>query len=295
MSCYLIYGGEGWIGGQLAETLRAQGKVVHIGKTRFEFRTELQREILAIKPDFILNCAGKTGRPNVDWCEDHRAETIRSNVVGTLTLFDVAQECGGIHVTNYATGCIYSYDAAHPIDSGRGFTEEDEPNFSGSHYSLTKGMVDRLLRTGAYPNVLTLRLRMPISDDLHPRSFITKITHYAKVVNIPNSVAVLHDLLPISLDMTERRLKGVYNFTNPGAASHNQILTLYKQIVDPAFTWTNFSDQEQMVVKAPRSNNELDVSKLLALYPNIPHIRDSLPLLFARLKANLAASAAAPK
>jgi hypothetical protein len=30
--------------------------------------------------------------------------------------------------------------------------------------------------------------------------------------------------------MTERELKGVYNFTNPGAISHNEILALYKEV-----------------------------------------------------------------
>ena len=47
--------------------------------------------------------AGLTGRPNVDWCESHKHETIRGNVVGVLTLVDVAHE-KGIHVTNFATG-----------------------------------------------------------------------------------------------------------------------------------------------------------------------------------------------
>lgn len=37
-----------------------------------------------------------------------------------------------------------------------------------------------------YPNVLILRLRMPVSDDLHPRNFVTKISQYDRVVNIPN-------------------------------------------------------------------------------------------------------------
>lgn len=32
-----------------------------------------------------------------------------------------------------------------------------------------------------YPNVLTLRLRMPISDDLSPRNFVTKISKYERV------------------------------------------------------------------------------------------------------------------
>lgn len=34
----------------------------------------------------MLNSAGVTGRPNVDWCDLHKPETIRANVVGTLNL-----------------------------------------------------------------------------------------------------------------------------------------------------------------------------------------------------------------
>lgn len=51
---------------------------------------------------------------------------------------------------------------------------------------------------------------MPISDDLNPRNFITKILHYEKVVNIPNSMTVLTDLLPVSLSMSERGLTVLY-------------------------------------------------------------------------------------
>lgn len=47
---------------------------------------------------------------------------------------------------------------------------------------------------------------MPISDDLNPRNFITKITKYQKVVNIPNSMSVLTELLPVSISMSERKL-----------------------------------------------------------------------------------------
>ena len=105
---------------------------------------------------------------------------------------------------------------------------------------------------------------MPISDDLHPRSFVTKITKYDRVVNIPNSNSILHDLLPLAVAMAEHRETGVYNFTNPGAIGHNEVLSLYKQIVDPQFEWSNFTLEEQAeVIKAERSNCELDATKLM--------------------------------
>ena len=72
--------------------------------------------------------------------------------------------------------------------------------------------------------MLVLRIRMPLSDTLHPRNFITKITRYEKVVNIPNSMTILTDLLPVAVDMMRKSKVGVYNFTNPGVISHNEIL-----------------------------------------------------------------------
>ncbi len=48
------------------------------------------------------------------------------------------------------------------------------------HCLLLQAMVESLLKE--YPNVLTLRVRMPIVKDLvYPRNFITKIIKYDKV------------------------------------------------------------------------------------------------------------------
>jgi hypothetical protein len=78
-------------------------------------------------------------------------------------------------------------------------------------------------------------------------------------------MTVLHDLLPIAIDMAKRRLTGVWNFTNPGTISHNEILQLYKQHIDASFTWNNFSLEEQAkILRAGRSNNHL--GSLLSLF-----------------------------
>ncbi|KAL2943344.1 Trifunctional UDP-glucose 4 6-dehydratase/UDP-4-keto-6-deoxy-D-glucose 3 5-epimerase/UDP-4-keto-L-rhamnose-reductase RHM1 [Bienertia sinuspersici] len=272
---FLIYGRTGWIGGLLGQLCEKQGISFEYGKGRLENRTSLIADILNVKPTHVFNAAGVTGRPNVDWCESHKTETIRANVAGTLTLADVCKE-HGLLMINFATGCIFEYDAAHPLGSGIGFKEEDTPNFTGSFYSKTKAMVEELLKE--YDNVCTLRVRMPISSDLNnPRNFITKISRYSKVVDIPNSMTVLDELLPISIEMAKRNLRGIWNFTNPGVVSHNEILEMYKNYMDPNFKWSNFTLEEQAkVIVAPRSNNEMDASKLNNEFPELLHIKDSL-------------------
>ena len=271
---FLIYGRTGWIGGMLGRLLQKQGHEYYYGAARLHDKAALQEDIRRCQPTHILNAAGITGRPNVDWCETHKLEVVQTNVLGTLTLIDLAKSMS-IHVTNFATGCIYSYDDDHPI-GGPGFTEADVPNFQGSYYSRTKAMVEDLIQQ--YDNVLQLRLRMPIDSNLqNPRNFIYKIANYPKVVNVPNSMTVLDELVPLAVDGAIRKLTGIYNFTNPGVISHNEVLELYKEYYDSSFTWENFSLEEQSkILAAPRSNNMLDTTKLQLAFPGILDIKTSL-------------------
>jgi 3,5-epimerase/4-reductase len=208
------------------------------------------------------------------------------------------------HVLNPQPGIYTSqYNDSRDTLTSKPFTEDDTPNFGGSFYSFTKSRVEDIIRT-TYPQCLTLRIRMPISDDLHERSFVTKITKYDRVVNIPNSNSILHDLLPLAVAMAEHRETGVYNFTNPGAIGHNEVLSLYKQIVHPQFEWENFTLEEQAgVIKAERSNCELDATKLMGLVEryqcegvdiNVPEIREAYRGCFERMVKNMQMAGGAP-
>ena len=131
---------------------------------------------------------------------------------------------------------------------------------------------------------------MPISDDLSSRNFITKIVKYDRVVNVPNSMTVLTELLPVSLVMAERSLVGIYNFCNPGAISHNEVLDLYKKYIDPEYTYTNFTLEEQeKILKAGRSNNTLDHTKLMEACEGleINEIHVAMEKVFQRMRSNL--------
>lgn len=50
----------------------SQGAKYEYGTARLENREAILADIERVKPTHVLNCAGITGRPNVDWCEDHK-------------------------------------------------------------------------------------------------------------------------------------------------------------------------------------------------------------------------------
>ena len=104
--------------------------------------------------DAVINCAGKTGRPNVDWCETHQPETYRANVVGALTLAD-ACAAEGAYLLHLGSGCIFYGPSPHP----GGWREDDFANPT-AFYSRTKYAADLVL--SRLPNVGIARLRMPI-------------------------------------------------------------------------------------------------------------------------------------
>ena len=90
---------------------------------------------------------------------------------------------------------------------------------------------------------------LQISNDLIKNSLNNDlrldITNYEKICSVPNSMSVLPELLPYVLKMMEQKTTGTINLTNPGLISHNEILDMYKEIVDPDFTYQNFTMEEQ--------------------------------------------------
>ena len=282
----LVFGARGWIGAQMARLMSARGWRVVAAKSRMENYADVRQELDDVRPDIVVIAAGLTGRPNIDSLEACKAETTIVNVAGTVLL---ASECAlrGIYVATFATGCIYEYDDAHAV-GGPGFTEDDAPNFTGSYYSRTKIAAE--MATRELPGHLLLRVRMPISCDGSPRCFVTKIARYARVVDVPNSVTVLADLLPVAVDLIASRTTGVFNFVNPGPVSHAEILEAYKAIVDPGFTYSVMDmATHDTVVVARRSNNCLDSTKLQRASPcvRIPNALDSIKRLFEAMKPKL--------
>lgn len=274
----LFYGGNGWIGQQFIEYMSGHNVFPVLGKARVNDYSTLQAEVSQVNPAHIVTFAGRTSGPGfstIDYLEQPGKlhENIRDNLYGPTSLALLCSNLG-LHLTYLGTGCIFEYDNQHTTTVAP-FTESDLPNFTGSSYSVVKGFTDRLMHQ-LENTVLNLRIRMPISNVDHPKNFISKIIRYSKICSIPNSMTVLDDFFPVWLNLISNCRTGTWNCTNPGIISHNEILEMYQEIVDPTFTWQNFTKEEQnKILASGRSNNYLSTEKLAQDY-TVPGIKDSV-------------------
>ena len=101
-------------------------------------------------------------------------------------------------------------------------------------------------------------------------------------------MTVLDDFFPIFVDMLLKKKTGTYNCTNPGTISHNQVLEMYRDQINPEFTWENFTKDEQSVVlKSDRSNNALDTLKIEMEYPKLRRIDQSVANVIKTMKKSM--------
>jgi len=292
----LLYGHKGWIGSQLIQIIENNNIKIILGKSRVNNKEDVEKEIISNTPTHIISTIGRTHGKigdkvygTIDYLEQKGKiyENVRDNLFSPMILVLLCQKYN-IHLTYLGTGCIFEYDESHPYAQEiNGFTEESKPNFFGSSYSIVKGFTDELMHM-IDNNILNIRIRMPITSCTSSRNFITKITKYEKICSIPNSMTVLDELLPIMVDMAKNKLTGTINLVNPGLISHNEILDMYKEIIDPSFTYKNFTVEEQAeILAAGRSNNYLDTSKLKSLYPNVNNIKNSVRNVLLKMKKTI--------
>ena len=280
----LVYGSNGWIGSQFVEIAKKVEHTVVSGKSRLDNIDNVRKEVKQTKPTHVFCFIGRThgsidGKvyTTIDYLEQEGklVDNIRDNLFSPINLAKICEE-EMVHLTYLGTGCIFKFDESHPYEQEvNGFTEESKPNFFGSGYSVVKGFTDQMM--SLFKNVLNLRIRMPITGEPNARNFITKITNYDKICSIKNSMTVLPELLPMAMKLAEQNETGTLNLTNPGLISHNEILEMYKEIVEPDFKWKNFSIEEQSkILAADRSNNYLNTQKLESLCPGVKNIKDSV-------------------
>ena len=237
----------------------------------------------------VINCAGFTGKPNVDACEDSKELCFKMNVELPET---IAKVCFDENRTLFqiGSGCIYqgNPDAENP---GKGYREEDEPNVSFKHppcslYSGTKAEMEKRIKDT--PGVSIFRLRMPFSSAKDDRNLLWKLSRYPKLIEASNSLSFLDEFISMSLKMVAAQTpSGIYNFTNPGVAKNSQIVQLLidKGIRTSEMAFFSSTSEAHSVMRAPRSSCILDSTKIAALGFPLSDVHESLLLCINKMSS----------
>ena len=304
----LLLGGSGYIGEAFARELTQRNHAFRnlrrseADYTQFDV---LRGVIQALKPDFVINSAGFTGKPNVDACEAAKAETLSGNVLLPMT---VAHACSlfGIPWAQVSSGCIYSgakirqadgslkvekdltqpalqdHLVRHP-ESLVGFSELDPPNFSFregpcSFYSGTKALAEETLTKES--SLYVWRLRIPFDERDGSRNYLSKVLRYGKVYDNINSISHRSDFARACLDLWDRRAPfGTYNVTNPGWVSTRQVVAWIEKVLQPKKVFEYWKDDVEFYREAGRtlrSNCVLDTAKLTSTGIRMRSVEDAL-------------------
>ena len=277
----LLLGSTGYVGEAFARFFKHS----RIAFTTFSVRTlddmdNLRDVLLREKITYMFNCAGVTGKPNVDACEQIKDQTLLAN---SLLPAHLALTCAkyGVKFIHISSGCIYDdskcSNGHKPIKE---FTEIDSPNFCFdsmrySWYSATKALREELISSRVdRANYLCLRMRIPFNGEHNERNFISKLLSYPVLLNATNSFSNLDEFVLNAFLL--RNQIGVINLTQPGYITTKQIvgyLQHYGLALDKQF-YKNCEDFDK-VVNTPRSNCALDSSYAIRCGAKLTPIADS--------------------
>ncbi len=260
---YLILG-EGYFGKKFKDFLEDSV----LSEKKINNLDDALGEIKKFDPEFIINCIGKTGRPNVDWCEKNKSATFNSNVAVPVYLAIASKELGK-RLVHLSSGCEYEGDKG-----GEGFNEEDKPNFDGSIYSISKTLSEEMLKN--FDNVLQVRLRMPFDDVPHDRNLITKLLRYNKVLVAPNSLTYVPHFLKITKKLMDEKATGIFNVVNKGTITHDEILKTYEKFSGKKLNYTTISPEELDKMTAARRSNCVLSTKKLESFVEIPSVIEAV-------------------
>ena len=205
--------GHGWVATKMAAALREHTVIRRTHETAIAYLQGIEpRTVL----NWVVNCAGYTGVPNVDNCEEEKALTIEANTVFPLRLLAQCEKWKD-RLFHFSSGCIFR---------GGIFDEQSQPNFYGSIYSASKLASDVAMSRDA----VVARIRMPFDGGWGAKNLLTKLEKYArngKILDGFNSISFLDEMCEHAVKLMEDGAdNGVYHLVNQGAIWTHEIMKM---------------------------------------------------------------------
>ena len=207
--------GRGWTGTKVYQELSRRGGHTLMFCSHISAIGLMEQD----KYDWVINCAGVTGTPNVDACEKDRTNTLEGNAVFPIELYEACEK-HGIRMAHFSSGCIYM---------GEITDVNADPNYFGSIYSISKGVSDVFLKDKAQ----VYRIRMPFTSIHEPKNYISKVMNYAKTGKLidsgKNSMTDLDEAVRIACDLIEEGApNGPYNLVHSGSVDMHEFAEIFK-------------------------------------------------------------------
>ncbi len=292
----ILLGGKGYIGSAYRRYLQSHD-LAFAAPGRKEIDSinavQLAHFLHQNRADFLINAAGYTGKPNVDACEDNKADCLLGN---TVLPGVVARACAeaGIPWGHVSSGCLYSGRRA----DGAGFTEDDAPNFSFrqnncSFYSGCKALGEEVLASA--PQCYIWRLRIPFDENDNVRNYLAKLMRYERLLEVENSLSHLGEFVSATVQCMQKKLPyGTYNVTNPGSVTTREVVEIIRasgvRQWEPQF-FASEDDFMQTAAKAPRSSCVLDSAKIIEAGIKLTPVREAIGRALQNWRPEVASTA----
>lgn len=285
---YLL-GGSGYVGQAYQQLLNQKG-IPFKNWVRAELDytdvATLTAALQTDQPEFLINAAGYTGKPNVDACEADKANCLFGNAILPAR---IAEACEATKTPwgHVSSGCIYT----GAREDGTEFTEADAPNFTFrqnncSYYSGTKALGEEILADAK--NAYIWRLRIPFDHNESPRNYLTKLMRYQRLLEAENSISQLHEFVASTFACWEKHIPfGIYNVTNPGYVTTSEVVELILESGVCQKDYEFFNDESEFMKEAavaPRSNCIMSSAKLADAGIELTPVKDAIRQALANWK-----------
>ena len=302
----VLLGSSGYFGRAFAAELRRRGQSFipltrrAFDYTRFDYLFDYVR---TMKPVFLINAAGHSCRPEEDGLEAAREQAMLANA---LLPQMIARVCLMTKTPwgHLSTGSIYT--GAKIIEEGRarvekdlsrpgvremfekqpqafsGFNELDPPNFCFrdppcSFHSGAKALAEEAIRDIGQSYIWRPRLAFDERED--SRNFLWRLQREANPGDAIDSLSNTEDCVRACLDLWKIGAPfGIYNMTNPGAATAGHLAGLMRRAGQPPRPLDFHAGPEEPPRaggRTPQSHCILDVSKLLATGVKMRSLEDA--------------------
>ncbi len=281
----IIFGSNTLIGEYFYKTLllkqddiKVINKYENFEEDLFIYKDKIKYIICAIEKSYEKNIL------NTDYIEENLTDNLYFNLELPLK---VAKFCKDYNILlgMVSNGCLFDYDSEE-------INENTTPNLTVSNHSIMHISKEKIINL-VNDNILNLRFRYPISGDLHPTCYLSKLISYNKtILNTDNSVSFLKDMIPLAILLLENKQTGIYNMCNNNFLNSIDTLISYKHIIDPDLEINEIQQIDHDKKIGKRSNvivsNKKLINKLNELNINltVPDACDSLIIILNNLNDN---------